>query len=1079
VLTPAKIASPQAPNAVRRHRLFVRLDEAAQTPVTWVHSPAGSGKTTLIASYLEAREIPSLWYQCDEGDSDPATFFYYMGLAAQKAAPRRKNPLPLLTPEYLAGISTFTIRYFEKLCGRLIARYASASGRGVAIVLDNYHEVPAGSPFHDMIAAGLDAIPKDVHVVVISRDGPPPALARLHANDKVRLLEYADIRFTLEESNDLVHCRLPKAGDSYVKAICEQMEGWAAGIILMVERARLDGSDTANFRYEQVFDYLAGEIFSKIDKGAQNFLLKTAFLPVLRLPLAEKLAGAGNDGRMLSVLHRSQCFMGRLSGSGQAYRHHPLFRDFLLHRAKATFSSVELAAVQREAALLLEQAGQVEDAARLYIDAGDRDGLSRLAIRHARELLSQGRNRTLEAWIAGISGGPGEDDPWLLYWAGMCSFPADMPRTRRYLERAFALFQATEDTAGIYLSWAGIVDTYAFGLDEWEPLDGWIAIFDNLHRTHPSFPSKEVELIAASRMLFSLTLRKTGRAEWVHEWLERVTALLQEHPSLPIQMDATFFMSVYYLWKGDYHKTAVLLERAEADIGYRQALPLTVIQVKLMKGIHYWVTARYASALRTLSEGLDISASSGVHIFDSLLWSFRAAAEMAPGNLEAAETSMGRQMTALLDKSRTLDTFFYHVNCAWLAILKGNAFLAAEHMETVAAKAAKMGTPYYRALSSIGTALVAFLQGRAGDAKTHIQEAHRISLDIESPVMEWYSLSMGAYFLLQEGKQEEGLLGLRRALSLGSRHGYVHLEFYQPSVMQFLCARALEEGIEPEYVKGLIKRLNLHPPCGKEAEHPAAGNWPYPIKIRTLGRFEILIDEEPLTFPRKVPKKPLELIKTLIAFGSRDVPADKIADVLWPDAEGDAAHSSFKVNLHHLRELLGSDEAILTRDGRISLNGQYCRVDVLEFQSLADRIMTPRAGAGTPEMEEMAPLAERAIGMYKGNFMEGDDGNPYIAILRERLRSRFVRLVEMTGMHYEARRQWHYAVELYEKAIETDVLQEDLYQCLMLCYKQLGRHEKAASAYERCRGMLRTHFGVEPSAGMKALYQTVQPGLRS
>ena len=320
---PAKITQPKARNAIQRQRLFILLDKAAQKPITWVYSPAGSGKTTLISSYLDSRKLPCLWYQCDEGDSDLATFFYYMGLAAKKAAPRYKEPLPLLTPEYLTGIPAFTKRYFEKLYSRLPpSRSPSLSKRGMGgvIVLDNYHEVPADSLFHDMIANGFDMIPEDVHVVVISRGDPPSALARLHANDKINLLAYSDIRFTFEESKELVHRRIPKPDNHYIKAMYEKTEGWAAGIILMVERARLKGTGTesaADFTYDRVFDYFAGEIFNKIEKEVQNFLLKTAFLPVLSVPLSEKLTGVGNAGRILSALNRNHFFTERLAGSGK------------------------------------------------------------------------------------------------------------------------------------------------------------------------------------------------------------------------------------------------------------------------------------------------------------------------------------------------------------------------------------------------------------------------------------------------------------------------------------------------------------------------------------------------------------------------------------------------------------------------------------------------------------------------------------------------------------------------------------------------------------------------------------------
>jgi len=74
-----KITPPVLPKVVPRKRLFSLLDQKEHYQVTWISGMAGSGKTTLVASYLDARNIPCLWYQMDEGDGDIATFFYYLG----------------------------------------------------------------------------------------------------------------------------------------------------------------------------------------------------------------------------------------------------------------------------------------------------------------------------------------------------------------------------------------------------------------------------------------------------------------------------------------------------------------------------------------------------------------------------------------------------------------------------------------------------------------------------------------------------------------------------------------------------------------------------------------------------------------------------------------------------------------------------------------------------------------------------------------------------------------------------------------------------------------------------------------
>ena len=82
--TLAKLTRPRLRGVLARERLLTLLD--ARRPAIWIAGPPGAGKTTLVASYLEARDLSGIWYQVDAGDFDPATFFYYLGLAAQKAA---------------------------------------------------------------------------------------------------------------------------------------------------------------------------------------------------------------------------------------------------------------------------------------------------------------------------------------------------------------------------------------------------------------------------------------------------------------------------------------------------------------------------------------------------------------------------------------------------------------------------------------------------------------------------------------------------------------------------------------------------------------------------------------------------------------------------------------------------------------------------------------------------------------------------------------------------------------------------------------------------------------------------------
>jgi LuxR family maltose regulon positive regulatory protein len=251
---PAKLNPPRLSRVLPRERLFQVLDGFRDQPVTWITGPAGSGKTTLVSSYIEEQCLPCLWYQIDQGDADIATFFYYMGLAGKKAAPRKRKPLPLLTPEYLLGISTFTRSFFEELFRRLKKPYA--------VVLDNYQDVLPDSPFHEVIKDALSVIPEEIRVFVLSRGEPPPLLARMRATDAMSMLGWGDLRLDLEETDRMVKTlSREEYPDEMTRRIHEKTDGWVAGLLLFLRRAELEGVEPVAFERsvpEEVFEYLSG-----------------------------------------------------------------------------------------------------------------------------------------------------------------------------------------------------------------------------------------------------------------------------------------------------------------------------------------------------------------------------------------------------------------------------------------------------------------------------------------------------------------------------------------------------------------------------------------------------------------------------------------------------------------------------------------------------------------------------------------------------------------------------------------------------------------------------------------------------
>ncbi len=156
-----------------------------------------------MASYLEARRLPCIWYQVDDRDADVSTLFYYLGVAARREAPRRRRPLPYLTPEYLPGLQAFARRYFESFYERLKPPFV--------LVFDNCQEVPPDARLHDVIRESLALVPAGFCLFLISRAAPPPALSRPLANRAMALLGWEELRFERSEAEQLLRKNCPPA----------------------------------------------------------------------------------------------------------------------------------------------------------------------------------------------------------------------------------------------------------------------------------------------------------------------------------------------------------------------------------------------------------------------------------------------------------------------------------------------------------------------------------------------------------------------------------------------------------------------------------------------------------------------------------------------------------------------------------------------------------------------------------------------------------------------------------------------------------------------------------------------------
>jgi DNA-binding SARP family transcriptional activator len=279
------------------------------------------------------------------------------------------------------------------------------------------------------------------------------------------------------------------------------------------------------------------------------------------------------------------------------------------------------------------------------------------------------------------------------------------------------------------------------------------------------------------------------------------------------------------------------------------------------------------------------------------------------------------------------------------------------------------------------------------------------------------------------------------------------------------CSRMAPIGVARGVARRDLGTSSMEPAGVPERRRPDAPRPGPPLSIFTLGGFDIYAGHEPLRFGRKVPRKPLDLLKALIAFGGLGVAKSHLIEALWPEADGDTATQAFKTTLHRLRHVVGV--AVLAHyDGRVSLNPAHCRVDCWDFERLLHRVENHEC------TDAVTVAVKQAVRAYKGPFLHGVE-EAWALGPRERLRSRFLRVLVNHARRLQDRGQCEQAIDLLRHALEVDDLSEEYYRRLMQCYAKLGRQAEAVTVYRRCREILGRVFGLKPGPEMETLYQRI------
>jgi len=386
-LLEAKLARPRLrPGLIPRARLFDALDRLADSELTVISGPAGSGKTVLVSSWLAERpELASAWATLDPSDDDPTRLWTYVSHAIDRVRPGLARPALARLKMPRSSVETGIDELLNGLAGY--------DGR-VVIVLDDLHRVSSESCLRSL-AYAVERLPPSSRMIVATRSDPGRRLSRLRARGGLGELRARDIAFTNEEAHELV---VKRAGvlvtENDIRILVDRTEGWPAGVGLaalwlsgMDEPGRGIRQFSATHRH--VADYLASEVLDAADEEMREFMLKTSIFDRFSAEPCDVVLGTTNSRRVLADLERTNLFVVPLDGRGDWYRYHHLFRE-LLRLELASTSPESVPELHGRAAAWFQARGLVEEAL-VHAEAIGNDDLARMLAAEHLNLMRAGK----------------------------------------------------------------------------------------------------------------------------------------------------------------------------------------------------------------------------------------------------------------------------------------------------------------------------------------------------------------------------------------------------------------------------------------------------------------------------------------------------------------------------------------------------------------------------------------------------------------------------------------------------------------------------------------------------------------
>ncbi|HEV2705526.1 MAG TPA: BTAD domain-containing putative transcriptional regulator [Pyrinomonadaceae bacterium] len=1094
-----KLLPPRpAPSLLPRPRLIERLLQNLAHPVTLVTANAGSGKTTLVADFVRTHAQQFVWYQLDHTDADP---FVFLGYVTHGIKQILKN-FGEATFSYLQESAKELAQQPERAVDVLLNEVLDHVEHQFVLVLDDYHHLGTETPVHRVVDRLLAYLPDVMHVIIISRDMPPLALARLRTQASLAVIDRSELLFTDEETRELFRKVFDlELTPEQLAEYRERTHGWITALQLVrqvAQRQALAGGTTdadaaasspdlievLRQSERDIFDYFAEEVFADETEDVQQLLLRVSLLDRPEPETCAALYPETNCVAKLQTLVRRNVFITLASdGRGEEYRLHPLFRSFLQRRFRAEAGRTGVAAEHARCAEYFLGRGQWEQAMRHLLAAEDYERAAQTVAEQGATWISAGALGPLVSFADALPAHVLEAHPRALaHRAEAARLQDDFDTAQKLFRRAAALLNEQQDAEG-----------------EAETLHSLAAIARRRGDFEAAFSylDRATELTDAC----SVVRTKCGNTRGLcfvamGEWTEAEREFRAALQSAEERGDEYYIRIVTHNlgtpagMRGDFGEAMRWYRRLLRDERGARPMPQhTLAHVNMARAY------LYRGDLAACEEHLD-HALANSQLFNQVAQRgeiFEMYGNLYRERAEAARASefYERATRAYEDAGISLSRTELREEMAMLALQTGDPRSALTLLDQLVA--AREETQ-----DEMGVMSATLARGRVLLAQGQHEQAHadlRPALDYFRAHGLYFNEAQAAMSLALcdqlAGRETEMVEHLRRALDLAARYDYEYwlqgemarhpALFALPEVSELLPSDLREQvaaalaAQTPQTAGAPFADAHAAASSAHAAAAVVVSNVPsVDLTINMLGAVEIFRDpKRPLAADAWVTKRARDILCFIASRRHRRASKDTIIDTFWADADFDAVEKNFHPTVSHIRKALNSNQALkqnflLYRDGDYQLNQEFSYfIDIEEFDRLASE---GEAARRAREQETMVTAFERAVALYRGDFMQGSY-DEWVEEQRSYYREQYLRLLEMLASAAQKAGEWARSLQLGQQILQADPFREDVHCMLMRAHAAEGNRGAVREQFESLRRLLKKELGVEPASETQKVYR--------